>query len=618
MSDQLRTLLHEAAPTPTGPVDPEQIHATRRRRDRARIAAGTSLAVIAAALVIAGLPTAATDSPVIDQAPPADTTPTTPAHTEAADDPLATAQRLAWPDGPSQSATAAEAQGVPAEVAALPLAERIELQDGTAAREGLYVTSHLPQEVGERIAGEDGRLLDGTGWAAYEEILLLDPDTLQIVRAWPTAGLSTTGAPLVLDAPAVVATLRVGDGAEPWSSLILIDRDSGERRGFVTTPPPEAGPVDSPWTDADWIQTDVATLPEELLGALGGKLAGVETGDIVTYDHTTMTADTRFDIDSGASLLSPVGDGIVVERGERPARFFDVATTGATPSLTLPDLPGYAVGASTTADQPIAVTFDDGRRTVWALEDGQWQRVAESRQEVRLHIVDGRTYVTIENRLLHGGTPVAERPTSSAPQQGPSADVVAGQASGRLLWIARDVPYTVDVSSLPTSDDRAPELTELEKESAALEERLRTQRNEWLTMTPAEARAEVPWLQRLPAQRLLPDSVGWDGTVAVLLWDQDDDGDVDLHRVAITMSTSNSPTDRSGHGNIQIVPARSPQGPPPEAPAATDQLSDGRTVAVTDDGSAVQGTWWEHGVYYQVTGGDRSTVLQIAEAMVTE
>lgn len=139
--------------------------------------------------------------------------------------------------------------------------------------------------------------------------------------------------------------------------------------------------------------------------------------------------------------------------------------------------------------------------------------------------------------------------------------------------------------------------------------------NEWHSLTPSEARAAVPWLRRIPTPETLPPSLRWDGKLAVMPWDADGDGASDLYRVHATMSPVDGTVDENGHGNTNIVWASAPLGPPTEQPV-TDELSDGRTVSVTKSGPASVGlTWWEQGVFYQVMGDERSTLIQVAEGM---
>lgn len=137
--------------------------------------------------------------------------------------------------------------------------------------------------------------------------------------------------------------------------------------------------------------------------------------------------------------------------------------------------------------------------------------------------------------------------------------------------------------------------------------------NKWSAVSSSQALDEVPWLRHLPDVGRLPSGYVWDGTVSVMPWDIDGDGAVDLHRVDITITPAAGARDQSGHGNINIVLAHTPEGPA-EPVKADSTLADGTAVAA-DAGSLV---WWEDGVLYQLMGSDTASAaaLQaVAESM---
>ena len=168
-----------------------------------------------------------------------------------------------WPDtpvtrhDPSQSPAAARRDGVVAELARLPLARRAQPHLGVADPSGSTWWLTQPSlDVGDASSGAigdpngaEGTELIGTG--EYGEILLLDAGS-RVERAYPMPELAPTWLYVTTDA---TYAGRTGDGADPDSSIVRIDRRTHEARTVVF---PHAGPsgdagtsVRLPgWTDA--------------------------------------------------------------------------------------------------------------------------------------------------------------------------------------------------------------------------------------------------------------------------------------------------------------------------------------------------------------------------------
>lgn len=110
--------------------------------------------------------------------------------------------------GPSQSVVDAQRDGVPASIAALPFAKRVEDRARIRTAEGIWMIS--------RPSG--GAKPDRTD---YEEILLLDLDETKILRAYPLKSVPPRWITVGDDA---VYCGRAGDGALPHSMVCRIDR----------------------------------------------------------------------------------------------------------------------------------------------------------------------------------------------------------------------------------------------------------------------------------------------------------------------------------------------------------------------------------------------------------
>jgi hypothetical protein len=165
---------------------------------------------------------------------------------------------------PSQSTHDARRDGIVPAVAALPLAQRVNLVQEATSDEGVWVLSRLPSSSW----GDDGAVGDTTGdvhrdWVpAYEyaELLLLDAGRERVLRAYP---LPAMPAQSLLVQPDAVYCARQGDGALPDSMLCRVDR-----RTFALTvrvfPHRTAGlaPTQQPgWT---WDEPGAGVVFEEL------------------------------------------------------------------------------------------------------------------------------------------------------------------------------------------------------------------------------------------------------------------------------------------------------------------------------------------------------------------
>jgi hypothetical protein len=131
-----------------------------------------------------------------------------------------------WPDSdavhrmPSQSEADARRDGVPAELAALPLVERGMPYLDDQRAEGTWWIARPPVTAQQ---GGDGR------WAEYSEILLTNRHG-EVIRAY--AMPSEVPSWMLVTDDAVFAG-RVGDGGLPNSTLVRIDRRTLEARTLV-------------------------------------------------------------------------------------------------------------------------------------------------------------------------------------------------------------------------------------------------------------------------------------------------------------------------------------------------------------------------------------------------
>lgn len=214
----------------------------RRRRTGQVLAIVAAIAVGAAGLigVTLGLAGSADDAlPVIGEVPPAEPAPPeTDEPAEESVDEAPTDEVTPPPDG-SQTAADARRDGVLEEVAALPFDVRVNpdlagVRPGAEVRipadEGVWVVSRpnwelldlMPPLLGDQT-GLYGR--DFVDLIGYGEVLLLDADETEIVRAYPFQDLAPQA--LAITDQALFCT-RQGDGGLPDSMLCRVDRENLE------------------------------------------------------------------------------------------------------------------------------------------------------------------------------------------------------------------------------------------------------------------------------------------------------------------------------------------------------------------------------------------------------
>ena len=148
---------------------------------------------------------------------------------------LADTDEFALPELPSQTAAAARRDGVLAEVAAMPLADRMVTLLTADDRRRSWVLSRIG--LGGCGLG-DAEGIYGVNFVCeveYGEVLLLDRSG-RIARAYPMPGLIPSWIHLTEEA---VYAGRIGDGGLPDATIVRIDRSSYEMVGMVF-PPPEA------------------------------------------------------------------------------------------------------------------------------------------------------------------------------------------------------------------------------------------------------------------------------------------------------------------------------------------------------------------------------------------
>jgi hypothetical protein len=399
MSDDLRDLLHEAAARPTRPVDPHQIHAVRCRRQRRERIAGVAAAVLLVVVAVTVWPSPGGAPPVIED-PPEPTVPTPSPDTSSSTDtdeptPDAAAggpvvmQSHEWPDGPSQSASDAARDGVLPDIAAMPAGERIGTIDAAVTPEGIWVTSRMPcpNVCADRSFGdpEGAYAFDHVAAREYGELLLLDPASLTIRRAWPLPGMPPNGANAndrlqVTDQAVYFA--HQGDGGLPDSYVMRVDRDTLEPvvRIFQYTP----GALDDPSTPAReqglpypyWSRA-----PETSdVHIQNGLLAGDETvatigsnGTIFLLDPVTLQETSRSD--PGPDVAPGPRGTLLATAGAPPAEFLDpLDLSDARVDLPPLDLSGMVLDVLDAPDRvAMIVASPDGYRVAaWTRAAGQW------------------------------------------------------------------------------------------------------------------------------------------------------------------------------------------------------------------------------------------------------
>lgn len=310
MSDDLRSQLHAAAGTPSRPIDPGRIQAMRRGRQRRRMVAG-SVALVAVIGIAAAVwePPGGT-GPVIDDpprltststptpSPDVSTTPdasVTPRETAAAEP--VPGQSQPWPEGPSQSHADATRDGVIGEIAALPASERVGVIDTAVTSEGIWATSRLPSSdpyPGPTFGDPDGVYgRDFVTAHEYGELLLLDPSSLAIRRAWPLPGMPPNGANAndrlhVTDRAVYFA--HQGDGGLPNSYLMRVDRNTLEPVvRILQYTPGTSGDLPYPYWSREPEPSDVNIQNGLIVSEQDVATVSYE-GTVVTYDPVTLEA----------------------------------------------------------------------------------------------------------------------------------------------------------------------------------------------------------------------------------------------------------------------------------------------------------------------------------------
>lgn len=237
MTDDLAELLRSADGGPTSP-DVDDITSRGRRLQVVRATAVVAAAVIVVAGgagIVAGLAGGpAIRNPVIGEPDPAVPSSAGPS---AVEEPTTPGQADPQLEPQSQSFEDAARDGVIDEVAVLPLDLRMRSAVGSGeyrieTEEGIWMASRLdldrvdPPAV--TVGDESGRYgRDWFGVSGYGEILLLNHDETEILRAYP---FPDAGPQALLVTDDAVYCARAGDGGLPDSMLCRIDRESLQAR----------------------------------------------------------------------------------------------------------------------------------------------------------------------------------------------------------------------------------------------------------------------------------------------------------------------------------------------------------------------------------------------------
>jgi hypothetical protein len=201
--------------------------------------------------------------------------------------------------GPSQSEEDARRDGVLAEVAALPFAERVRVVAEETASEGVWAITRVPG--GLRVFGDvNGRYgVDWVNSVEYGELLLLDQTRTRILRAVPLPGVP---AQTLLVHDDAVYCARQGDGGLPDSMLCRADRNGPGWlvRVFVHAGLPDPStPIERPGWQRQVTSLQgvfarvVSTCPERLCVEGSGVTVPFHPTTLVApYDRAT-AADTK-------------------------------------------------------------------------------------------------------------------------------------------------------------------------------------------------------------------------------------------------------------------------------------------------------------------------------------
>lgn len=198
---------------------------------------------------------------------------------------LADADAFVLPELPSQTAAAARRDGVLADVAAMPMADRMVTllpPDDSGQSWVLSRTGISGCGLGD-VEGIYG--VDFVCESEYGEVLLLNRSG-RIARAYPMPGLIPSWIHLTEEA---VYAGRIGDGGLPNATIVRIDRSSYEVVGMVFAPPETESDIILAIRDGVWLP--------------GWRIAGDEYGPegpvLVTMDSDV--------IESGIAVDSWVG-----------------------------------------------------------------------------------------------------------------------------------------------------------------------------------------------------------------------------------------------------------------------------------------------------------------------
>lgn len=365
-------------------------------------------------------------------------------------------ERMEWPDGRSQTDEAAARDGVLPEVAALAISDRVGVVDVVATGEGIWLTSRMPCGV-EPCVGDASLLLgdrDGTygidyvNKHEYGELLLLDHETLEIVRAWPLPGMPPNGAnfndQLTVTSDAIYFAHQ-GDGGLPKSYVMRVERQTLEAKVRIVSVGLGQSAGDQHLLFDYWTVTDaeldrsiqhglVAT--DEIVVTIGYR------GEVVVRDPDTLEPITEHA--TGRTLLAgPRGTLAKVKADHRLEGFVHPRDLSADHSLPAPDVRRRLRDVVDTPSGPALLM--DWLVAVWSENAATWTTIElpspSPRSEARIHAVGDDVFVAHGDTILRVPTgPDASKiqPAVVAILEGPSrwripAAVIAGPRPGSAM-----------------------------------------------------------------------------------------------------------------------------------------------------------------------------------------
>lgn len=452
MPEDLRTLLLDAAATPSRPVDPVRVHAVRVRRQILTWLVAVSVTAVAAVVVVPAVFERPPRSPIVEQPSITPTegaqSPTTGPDSQWPPSGLPKLASVGWPAGPSQTTEAAERDGVVAEVAALPLDQRIGVVDAAVTTEGVWVVSrNMSNAAGGGIVGDASGVYgrDYVALTEYGEILLLDPDTFEVLRAWPLPGLPPTRANANVDRLVVtdqaVYVAHQGDGALPDSWVAHIDRASlvGTIRVFPTDP---GFTADDPRLAA-WdvrVHDRAVSLQQGLV---------VTADHVVTlgYDRTVLLLDleTLDVIDEltldGRPAPGPEGTLAILDDRDRIQGFVYAADPTAVIEMPLPDTNARLADVVDTSTYGALLLLAGERDWILARRSGNgWEQTSlpgpgPDTHTATLAVAGEAAFVLYDDVVV---------------------DVSTGEPQGRYIidWPSPDLPPDEDSGPRPASTNR--------------------------------------------------------------------------------------------------------------------------------------------------------------------